>query len=257
MAAQLFYLQTAIEGSMQRQRIFRDRLNPFDAYSDTEFIARYRITRAIFTQLLDRLDTFTVRPTSRSHSIPTTTQLAVTLQFLATGTFQTVVASCHGISQCSVSRCIANITDALCSCASDLIHFPNEDGQRRNQLRFQDKYGFPKVLGCVDGSHIPIVAPPTNEPLYVNRKGYHSINVQAICDADFRFIDIVVKWPGSTHDAFIWRQSGINQFINSGVIPTVNGWFLGNSGYPLRQNLMTPYFHRLLWGIQSCIFENP
>ena len=50
---------------------------PLDAYSDTEFIARYKITRVMFTELLDRLDTFTVRPTSRSHSIPTTTQLAV------------------------------------------------------------------------------------------------------------------------------------------------------------------------------------
>ena len=97
----------------------------------------------MFTELLDRLDTFTVRPTSRSHSIPTTTQLAVKLQFLATGTFQTVVASCHGISHCSVSRCFANITDALCSCACDFIHFLNEDGQRSNQLRIQDKYIFP------------------------------------------------------------------------------------------------------------------
>ena len=64
--------------------------------------------------------------------------------------------------------------------------------------------------------------------------------MQAIYDADFRFIDIVVKWPGSTHDAFIWRKSGINQMIKSGEIATINGWFLGDSGYPLRQNLMTP-----------------
>ena len=240
MASQLFFLQTAIEGSMQRQRIFRDRLNPLDTYSDTDFIVRYRISRVMFIDLLDRLETFTVRPTSRSHSISMTTQLAVTLQFLATGTFQTVVGSCHGISQCAVSRCIATVTDALCACAKDFIYFPSVEGQTINQLRFQDKYGFPRVLGCVDGSHIPIVAPSTNEPLYVNRKGYHSINVQAICDADFRFIDIVIKWPGSTYDAFIWRQSGINQMINNGEIATINGWFLGDSGYPLRPNLMTP-----------------
>ena len=37
MASQLFLLQTAIENSMQLQRVFRDRLNPLDVYSDAEF----------------------------------------------------------------------------------------------------------------------------------------------------------------------------------------------------------------------------
>ena len=146
MASQLFFLQTVIDGSMRRQRIFRDRLNLLDAYSDVEFISRYRITRAIFTELIDILETSTNRPTSRPHSIAMTTQLAVTLKFLATGTFQTVVGSCHDISQCTVSRCISTITDALCVCAKDFIYFPSVDGQTRNQQRFQEKYGFPKVL---------------------------------------------------------------------------------------------------------------
>ena len=51
---------------------------------------------------------------------------------------------------------------------------------KKIQQWFQEKFGFPKVLGCIDGSDIPIIAPSTYEPLYVNRKGYHSINVQAI-----------------------------------------------------------------------------
>ena len=146
-------------------------------------------------ELIDRLETSIVQPTSRSHAIPTTTQFAVKLQFLATSTFQTVVASTHGISQSSVSRSIATVTDVLCDYAKDFICFPNVDGQKRNQLRIQEKYGFPKVLECVDDSHIPIVAPSTNESLYVNIKVYHSINVHVICDTDFRFIDTVVKWP--------------------------------------------------------------
>ena len=87
----------------------------------------------MFTELFDRLETFTVRSTSRSHSISMTTQLAVTLQFLSTGTFQTVVGSCHGISECSVSRCIATVTDALCACAKDFIYFPSVEGQTKNE----------------------------------------------------------------------------------------------------------------------------
>ena len=74
-------------------------------------------------------------------------------------------------------------------------------------------------------SHIPMVAPSSNEEIYVNYKSYHSIIVQAICDDVFKFIDVVVKWPGSTHDAFIWRQSGIIQKITNKEIPIIDGGF--------------------------------
>ncbi|XP_051809351.1 RNA-binding Raly-like protein isoform X2 [Acanthochromis polyacanthus] len=38
--------------------------------------------------------------------------------------------------------------------------------------------GFPSVIGCIDGTHIPITAPSHNEGDYVNRKSIHSMNVQ-------------------------------------------------------------------------------
>ena len=38
------------------------------------------------------------------------------------------------------------------------------------------------MIGCVDGTHISIQRSSQNEADLVNRKGYHSINVQAICD---------------------------------------------------------------------------
>jgi hypothetical protein len=37
--------------------------------------------------------------------------------------------------------------------------------------------GFPGVLGCVDGTFIRIQRPAENEPDFVNRKGFHSLNV--------------------------------------------------------------------------------
>ena len=46
-------------------------------------------------------------------------------------------------------------------------------------------------------------------------------------------------WPESTHDAFIWRQSAVNEKISNGTIPTVHGWPLGDSLYRLKTNLIT------------------
>jgi len=54
------------------------------------------------------------------------------------------------------------------------------------------------MIGAVDCTHIPIKALSSNEKAYVNRKGVHIINVQAVCDANMRLLDIVAKWPDST-----------------------------------------------------------
>ena len=63
--------------------------------------------------------------------------------------------------------------------------------------------GFLSTITCVEGFHIPIVAPGNNENSFVNRKGWHSINVEGVSDADNVFVDIIAKWPGSTHDSYI------------------------------------------------------
>ena len=99
------------------------------------------------------------RSTSRSHSLSVTTQLVVTLQFLATDIFQTVVASALGISQPSVSNCVRGVTDALCSITKDYIQFPTAARQMSMQHGFMEKFGFPKVLGCIDGSQSLHLAP--------------------------------------------------------------------------------------------------
>ena len=38
--------------------------------------------------------------------------------------------------------------------------------------------GFPSVLGCIDGTFVRIQNPTEDEADFVNRKGYHALNVQ-------------------------------------------------------------------------------
>ncbi|KAL7379751.1 hypothetical protein ABVT39_005230 [Epinephelus coioides] len=42
---------------------------------------------------------------------------------------------------------------------------------------------------------------------YFNRKLFHSIQFQAICDHKGRFLDVVVGFPGCVHDARVLRSS--------------------------------------------------
>ncbi|XP_011862970.1 PREDICTED: putative nuclease HARBI1, partial [Vollenhovia emeryi] len=70
-----------------------------------------------------------------------------------------------------------------------------------------------------------------------NRKGYFSINVQAICNANLEISDIVARWQGSVHDATIFNNSRIRALFEAKTFQDT--FLLGDGGYPLRSYLMT------------------
>ena len=49
-----------------------------------------------------------------------------------------------------------------------------------------------------------------NAEVFKNRKGYFSLNVQAVCDHTMRIRDIVARWPGSAHDSTIFSHSNLH-----------------------------------------------
>ncbi|CAN8032596.1 unnamed protein product, partial [Ixodes persulcatus] len=74
--------------------------------------------------------------------------------------------------------------------------------------------------------------------VYLNRKGYTSIKVQAVCDANNVVTQLTVKWPGSTHDSFMRRNCDLYEKFCAGTAP--DGWLLGDAGYSVQPWLMTP-----------------
>ncbi|XP_052073942.1 putative nuclease HARBI1 [Mytilus californianus] len=92
--------------------------------------------------------------------------------------------------------------------------------------------GMPNVVGAVDGTLIPIIRPSEDEQIFVCRKNFHSLNVQAICDAKMKgFI------RSNTNDSFIMQNCSLNEKFEN---KQVDVWLLGDSGYPLKPWLLTP-----------------
>ncbi|XP_054859642.1 putative tRNA (cytidine(32)/guanosine(34)-2'-O)-methyltransferase isoform X1 [Eublepharis macularius] len=118
------------------------------------------------------------------------------------------------------------------------IFFPDVTCAKPRSSR-NSSIGFPNVIGAVDCTHVAICAPREEPQVYRNRHRFYSINVQAACDHQGIFTDLVAKFPGSVHDAQIFTTSGLNRLLSSW--PEGRGWLLGDRGYPLLPYLLTPY----------------
>ena len=152
-------------------------------FTDNELRSRYRFGRESIEFLVELLRDDLERPTSRNHTLSTTVHVLVALRFFASGSFLQVIGDTLGLSKSTVSRIVNNVSYALAQKQIHFIKWPSTEAEIVQTKRgFYDKGGFPGVIGCVDGTHIKIQGPTQNENNYVNRKGFHSINVQAICN---------------------------------------------------------------------------
>ena len=86
------------------------------------------------------------------------------------------------------------------------VKFPADDDLQHVIDGFNNTWGFPNCAGAVDGTHIPIIAPESAHGNYVNRKGWYSIILQAVCDHNYIITDVNVGWQGRVHDARVfWK----------------------------------------------------
>ncbi|XP_067204937.1 putative nuclease HARBI1 isoform X3 [Linepithema humile] len=102
--------------------------------------------------------------------------------------------------------------------------------------------GFYGVIGAIDGCHIPCKQPVDNANDYYNRKGFHSIILQGVCNHRGQFIDCFIGMPGRMHDARVFRLSPLFESLNAinCLIPK-KFHLIGDTAYPLLINLMTPF----------------
>ncbi|XP_077777515.1 uncharacterized protein LOC114592328 isoform X1 [Podarcis muralis] len=223
----------------RRTRLIRMRTHELQV-SDEECLTRFRLDRQAIQDLCTLLAPYLDGASASRRHIPTLQKVLIALQVLGTGSFQRMTGDNLRVSQSSVSRCLDAFLEAMLRHVHEHITFPTTDSElRRTREAFFDIAGFPNVIGIVDCTHVPIIAPADMPALYRNCHNFHSLNVQATCDASGCFTHVLAKFPGSVHDARIFQLSQLQRLLESW--PEGKGWLLGDSGYPLRPFLMTPH----------------
>ena len=98
-------------------------------------------------------------------------------------------------------------------------------------------------MGAIDGCHIPVKAPSKNPEQNKNRKGFHSIQLQVICDSSMPFMDVFCGYPGSVHDSRMFRNSPISLDAEADPTQLFTGFthLIGDAAYLLKSWIVTPF----------------
>ena len=240
-----------VRNGRQQRRLWahdrgRDRPGFFDqnllgSFNAREFKARMRMDVSTFEYLCSTLAPDLQRKdTSMRLAIPVDVKVAVAICRLATGNSMQCIADLYRIglssSQLAVSQFCAAIKKNL---LRKFIQWPSPSTLDRYAQEFQDLQQIPYVVGAVDGSHIPIVAPRLHAPDYYNRKGFHSILLQGVVSAKCLFWDFDIGWAGSMHDANLWARTAIGQYCEAGKLYPYT--LVGDAAYPCRPWMLAPF----------------
>ena len=193
-------------------------------YEDNIWREHFRVSRQTFRYICDLVGHHLLRQdTNMRRAIPVERGVGVALWRLARGNSYQTTGLTFGVGRCTALK----LKDEFCS---DFIKFPKGEAETRHAIKeFQEISSFPQVVGAIDGSHIPIIAPNEDANDYYNRKQFHSVILQGVTDAQGRFIHFSTWYAGSIHDARVLRMSSLMNEVEDGrilvspILRTVHG----------------------------------
>ncbi|XP_029919693.1 putative nuclease HARBI1 [Myripristis murdjan] len=227
-----------VRRALRRERIFLDRSNPLD-FADDYLYERYRFSRPGLEYICQILEPHIGRATRRSAALTVPQSVCIAMRFFTTGSYLYTVGDAERLSKNTVCRVVHQVASALTSLMDDFIVFPGHLPAHVIKQQFYAIAGFPRVLGCIDSTLIPISAPlGEDERDYIDQYNSRSLNVQMTCDHTGIITSLDAKWPGSVHDSRVFRESTLHHRLQQGHF---SGVLLGDRGYALHPFLMTPY----------------
>ncbi|XP_060588032.1 putative nuclease HARBI1 [Ruditapes philippinarum] len=181
-------------------------------YSDIEFKSHFRMKRSTFEQLCTDVAPYM----RRERTMKLETKMLATLWMLGNLECYRSVADRFGISKGTLHLTVISTCKAISSLKTDYIKFPeNRTEMDAIAEGFHKRCGMPGVVGAIDGTHIPVPAPTSeHRASFINRKGFSSIQLQVVCDSNLKLLDTYTGWPGSVHDARVYRNSPADLFLS-------------------------------------------
>ena len=136
---------------------------------------------------------------------------------------------------------------------------------KKIEERFRNRWNVPHAVSALDGKHIAIKKPMKSGSEYFNYKGYFSLVLVALVDADYKSLWVNMGASGSSSDAQIFNRSKLKRRIENGTLglpppeplgpggPDQHYFLLGDNVFILMPWLVKPYSRRQLTREESIV----
>jgi len=130
--------------------------------SDEELVKEFRMTRAVIENICELVHD-KMQPTGcRFADLSLKQKVLLSLKTL--GSRSLTSKDFLKVTQPTVSKILTQFVDAVTEKAFNYIYMPrNTKETAKTKKDFFKLSGFPGIVGCVDGSHIPLIAPKEDE----------------------------------------------------------------------------------------------
>ena len=93
-------------------------------------------------------------------------------------------------------------------------------------------------MGALDGKHIAIRCPANGGSLYYNYKGFHSIVLMGLVDADYKFIYVSIGASASGSDGGVFAETDLKATLEDGSIGLPEPSPLPNDDKPMPYHIV-------------------
>ncbi|CAH1986885.1 unnamed protein product [Acanthoscelides obtectus] len=161
-------------------RRFNERPNYYEEMDDLNFLRRFRLTKLTVMHLLQEIEGQLEYPDNRNNSLSPMDQLLLALRFYASSGHLVQVADFMNVHVSSASRIVAHVSRVIAALRPQQVKMPIPTEHKQKIIFF---------------------------------------NVQCLTDANLKFLDVVARWPGATHDSTIFANLTIRARFEAGQFP--------------------------------------
>ena len=218
-----------------------------------------RVEPQMFYELLQRLGPrLTKQDSWYRKALNPGLKLAITLRYLASGDSYHSMMYGFRVAHNTISGIVREVCEAIIAeYANEVVSCPTTpEGWKAVADQFGARWQFHHALGAIDGKHIAIICPDKSGSVYYNYKGFFSIVLLALVDADYKFMWVNVGSNGSSSDAQVFNHCDLKEAIENGTIgfPPPDAlpcddrqmpyFLIGDDAFALRTWMMKPYSRR-------------